>query len=234
MAKKRLLSILGVLAMGLFVLCLPVFLLTSNLRWAVNEVRLYQYGFDKYQVGEETGIGNEELLRVAQELIHYFNSGEEFLQIEVSTEEDGLFTEREVLHLKEVKGLVRLCYHLQEGTFGFLAAFLAVGFVWQRRRFWPHLARLASGGSALTIALLILLGIGAMVNFDWLFLKFHHLFFGSDYWMLGPTDYLLRLFPAGFFSDCTLFIAGATIFEALVIGGIGFGFLMARRKKERA
>lgn len=221
--------ILVLCAAGLFVLCLPLFLITSNVRGAVNTARLYQYGFDKYDVSEETGIGDEELLRVAGRLRGYFNSGD----IE-DVEELELFTEREVLHLKEVKDVVRLCYHLQWATLGFLAAFIIGGFIWQRRRFSLPLAKLAFLGGALTIASLIILGIAAMVSFDWLFDQFHYLFFTGETWRLSSTDYLLRMFPEGFFSDATLFIAGAIIVEAVVIGGIGLGFVLMKRKKGKA
>ena len=237
MAEKRLLRIVAAAVGALFILCLPIFLLTTNLRWAVNEVRLYEYGFNKYGVSEETGIAEEELARVARELIGYFNSGDEFVQITVTTEEGDeldLFTEREVLHLGEVKGLIGLSYHLQEATFGCIAAVIVAGLIWQRRRFSLRLAKLSFLGAALTIALLIILGIVALINFNWLFLEFHRLFFSSDYWILQPTDYLLRLFPQGFFSDATLFIAGATIVEALIIGGIGLGLLLARRRRALA
>ena len=96
------------------------------------------------------------------------------------------------------------------------------------------LAKLAFLGAALTIALLIILGIAALVNFDWLFVKFHQLFFTGETWRLSSTDYLLRMFPEGFFNDATLFIVGAIIVEALVIGGAGLGFVLIRRKRKKA
>jgi len=229
MTKKKLLRILILSAAGLFVLCLPLFLITGTLSGAVNTARLYQYGFDKYDVSVETGIENEELLRVAGELRGYFNSG----GIE-DVEEIGLFTDREIFHLGEVKDVVGLCYHLLWGSSGFLAAFIIGGFIWHRRRFSLPLAKLAFLGAALTIALLIILGIAALVNFDWLFVKFHHLFFTGETWRLSSTDYLLRMFPEGFFNDATLFIVGAIIFEALVIGGAGLGFVLVKRKGEKA
>ena len=229
--------VLGAIALVLFILCVPIFLITSNLAWAVNSVRLYEYGFDEYDASGATGIGDEELLRAARELIHYFNSGEESIQITVVTEEGeelDLFNEREIIHLKEVKDLIRLCYNLQVATFGCLAAIAIGGFIWQRRRFGPSLAKMALGGGALTIALLILVGIAALVNFDWLFLGFHRLFFGGDTWILDPaTDYLIMMFPPGFFYDAALFIVGAIIVEALIIGGIG-GFFVLRRRRARA
>lgn len=228
--------VLSVLAVILFILCIPIFLLATNLAWAVNSVRLYEYGFNKYDVSEATGIGGEELGRAARELINYFNSGEESIQITVVTEggEDlDLFNEREITHLKEVKGLIGLCYNLQVASFGCLAAIAIGGFVWKRRRFWPLVAKMALGGGALTIALLIFVGIAALVDFNWLFLSFHRLFFGGDTWILDPAmDYLIMMFPAGFFYDAALFIVGAIIVEALIIGGIG-GFFVLRRRRAR-
>jgi len=74
----------------------------------------------------------------------------------------------------------------------------------------------------------------AMVNFDWLFLQFHRLFFTGETWRLSSTDYLLRMFPEGFFNDATLFVAGAIIVEALAIGGAGLAFVLIKRKRGEA
>jgi len=49
-------------------------LITSNLRFAVNQIHFYEYGFNKYGVSSETGIEKGELLEAARELIGYFNS----------------------------------------------------------------------------------------------------------------------------------------------------------------
>ncbi|MGB2855819.1 MAG: DUF1461 domain-containing protein, partial [Dehalococcoidia bacterium] len=58
---KALTAIAGVL----FVICIPMFLLTTDLRLAANDIRLYQYGFNKYQVSAATGLDNEELVDAA-------------------------------------------------------------------------------------------------------------------------------------------------------------------------
>jgi integral membrane protein (TIGR01906 family) len=232
MAEKMPLRIISALAIGIFILCVPLFLITTNLRWATNEVQLYQYGFNKYEVSQATGISDEDLLVVAREMIHYFNSKEEPIQITILTPEgEELFNEREVVHLKDVKGLIGLCYHIQVATCGCIAAILIGGFIWQRRRFGPSLAKMALGGGALTIALLLLVGIMALVNFQWLFLGFHRLFFSGDSWIL--SGYLPQMFPEGFFYDTVLFIGGAIIVEALVIGSIG-GFFVLRRRRAKS
>ena len=226
---------LGIGLSVLFVLCIPVFLLTTNVRLAVNSTGLYEYGFEKYSVSEVTGIEIEELGRAAGELIGYFNSAEEPIDITVSLggEEVELFNEREVEHLAEVKDLIGLCYLVQEATLGYIIAFAGIGYLWKWRGFLPRLTGDIFWGGALTIVLLIALGIGALVGFEQLFLWFHYLFFSSDTWILDPyTDRLIMMFPEGFFYDATLFIAGATAAEAVVLGGAGF-FLLRRRKPSR-
>ncbi len=226
-------NIVRTLAGLLFVVSIPVFLVTTNLRLAVSEIRLYEYGFEKYGVSQVTDIERNELLEAARELIYYFNSGEEIgVQVVRNGEGFELFNEREVAHLKEVKGLIQICYYLQEAALGYIVAFAGIGYLWKKEGFLPWLAKNAIWGSTLTIILLAMLGMGVLIGFDQLFLQFHLLFFPTDTWQLNPaTDYLIMMFPEGFFYDATFFIAGAAIVEALIIGGAGVGFLLRERRR---
>jgi hypothetical protein len=85
----------------LFVCCLPVLLITSTIYSEVNELRLYEYGFDKYEISQQTDIDEIQLRAVAQHLIDYFNLREGTAQITVikGDEELNLFNERELIHL---------------------------------------------------------------------------------------------------------------------------------------
>jgi integral membrane protein (TIGR01906 family) len=210
-------------AKWLFIVCLPVLLLTASVTWAVNSAWLYKYGFDKYDVSETTGLARSELDGAAAGLIDYFNSGDEFISLTVV--KDGkpftLFNEREVVHLKDVKGLFRLVYWLLLGTLVYALIYIGVSvFVWRDRR---RMAWGLLGGGCLTLALMVLLGLGTLVNFDWLFRQFHLISFANDLWMLDPaTDYLIMLFPRGFWFDAALFCALATAVGALILGGVGW------------
>jgi len=231
--KGKAFRVAGVIALAIFVLCIPAFLICGNLRWAVNSVWLYDYEFGKHRVSEATGMGDEELRLAARELIHYFNSADEPIQTTVTTPRGApLFNEREIEHLGEVKGLIRLCYNVQVGAGGYIAAFVVVGFILLKRRLWYALAGGLLGGGGLTIALLVAVGVAALASFDWLFLGFHHLFFRrSDTWILNPaTDYLIMIFPEGLFYDIGLYVVGAIVAEAVVLAGIG-GFCLLRRRK---
>ena len=207
----------------LFIICIPVFLITTDVRFAANNMRLYEYGFNKYEVSAETGLTKEELTQTARELIKYFNSDEESVNIEI-------FTQREIDHLKDVKGLIQLVYRLQLVSLAYIVIYIIFNFILLRGALWRELARRLLWGSGATLVLLAVLGLIALVGFDELFLWFHLASFRNDLWLLYPGDKLLQMFPEGFFNDATLFIAAAAIIEALIIGGIAWGFLRLKNK----
>ena len=102
----------GIAAKWLFILCLPLLLLTVSIGGAVNCLSLYKYGFEKYNVGQTTGLAESELDKTARGLISYFNSGEEYISLTAIKRGKPfeLFNQRESVHLRDVKGLIWLDY----------------------------------------------------------------------------------------------------------------------------
>jgi integral membrane protein (TIGR01906 family) len=216
-------KIVRIVAPWVFIICLPFLLLTASVSGAMNCRWLYQYGFNKYDISQVTGLQPAELDKAADGLIHYFNSNEELISVTVL--KDGkpftLFNEREVAHLKDVKVLFRLVYKVLLGTGIYALIFVGVALFWWRdkRRLGWGLA----GGGGLTLALMAALGIMMALDFDQFFLQFHLLSFANDFWLLNPaTDYLVMLFPQGFWFDATLFCAIGTAVGALILGGVGW------------
>ena len=204
----------------IFVLCLPFMLLTGNLGAAVNSLALYKYGFHKYDITQVTGIDEAQLEKAARGLISYFNSGEEFINVVV--EKDGepftLFNQREVIHLKDVKALFWLDYKVFFATLIYVLS--SAGFYLRRRENWRYLAKSVAIGSVLTLGVMAALWIVSRVDFEGFFIQFHMLAFSNDFWQLNPyTDYLLMMFPEGFWNDAVLFIAlGATLMSVILLG----------------
>jgi integral membrane protein (TIGR01906 family) len=214
----------------LFIVCLPVLLITTSVRLASNSSELYRYGFNRFGVSEATGISPAELDKAAAGLIAYFNSNEPYVSITVI--KDGqpltLFNEREAGHLKDVKGLFRLVYWLLLGTLAYALLYSVLSYVvWKDRR---RVAWGLIGGSAFTIGLVIILGLMISFNFDQFFYDFHLISFSNDLWLLDPSDYLIQLFPQGFWYDAALFCTIGTAALALFLGGTGWW----RLRKEKA
>jgi len=225
--------IVGIGAKWLFMLCLPILLLTASLGWATNSLWLYEYGFEKYNVSQATGLAEVELEKAASGLIGYFNSDEEYISLTVI--KDGelfeLFNQREVIHLKDVKGLIWLDYWVLLGTLVYAVAYAGISLFWRKRRYWRRLAWGVAGGSGITLALMLALGLGTLLGFDQLFWQFHLISFTNELWLLDPTkDYLKMLFPDGFFYDAVLFCALGTAGLAIILGGVAGGYLFTKRR----
>ncbi len=227
-------KIIATAAQWLFILCLPLLLLTTSIGWAVNSLWLYNNGFIKYNVSSTTGLAGAELEKAATRLIRYFNSNDEFISVTVI--KDGqpfeLFNQREILHLKDVKGLIRLDYWVLAGT-----ALYALGYVLSRfsGKQYRRLAWSVVGGSSLTLALMLALGLGVWLNFDQFFWQFHLFSFANELWQLDPTrDYLIMLFPGGFWFDVTAFCVLVTAGLAIIKGGLAVSYLVLDRRRSTA
>lgn len=218
----------------LFISCLPVLLITSTLRWEINELRLYEYGFDKYHISQATGIDRLELKRVAQHLIDYFNTKVDAVQVTVAKdgEEFNLFNERELIHLRDVRSLIQLDHRVQVIALSLIVICVFVLLFWLRVG-WRILVRGLLWGGVITLGLVIALVLWALLGFEQFFILFHLVSFSNEYWILDPArDYLIRLFPEGFFYDAALFGFVAVMLEGMLVSGISFGILrlMGRAK----
>lgn len=218
-----------------FACCLPLLIITSDIHWGVNEIRLYEYGFEKYQISHTTGIDKSELRKIAQHLIDYFNLEVESVQMTITSggEEFSLFSEREIVHLQDIRSLIQLDHLIQWGVLTAMVICIFALLVCLKDR-WQTLVRGLFRGSMVTLGLAAILALWAIFGFEQLFLLFHLISFSNEYWILNPTsDYLIMLFPEGFFYDAALFGFTAIILEVVVIGSIASGILKLTGEKSK-
>ena len=225
-------------ASGLCVLAIPLVLLGYNLRGVALEQRFYLTEFSRYRIGAQTGFGNDELRMIADAFIDYFQAppGRMNLQLARGGTMQPLFNERELAHMEDVQALIRGIFQIQALALGYVVLYFLIGLGLQRRAFLLLAGRVLALGGGLTVALFVGLGALALVDFSELFLQFHLVSFANDLWLLDPErDYLIRLFPQGFFQDAALRIAALTMLQALAITAAGLlGVWWTRRHPKRA
>ena len=224
-----------ILARVIFIICLPILLFTASIGLAFNSLSLYKYGFSKYNISAVTGLPPGELEEAARGLIRYWNSSEEYINMQVM--KDGqpftLFNEREIVHLKDVKDLVRLDYSALAVAGLYCLAFALLMFWYRRPVYRRGLAAAGLDGSLLSLGAIAALGIAALTDFEGFWWQFHLLSFANDFWLLDPTrDYLLMMFPEGFWYDSVLLIAGLAAVLAVVIGIASWRYLKQTRSAE--
>ncbi len=217
----------------LFVFAVPLFLVTASVAWAFNDPSVYNRGFQKYRIPLATGITEEDLRHVAGQIRHYFNSTDEpmLVKTQVYVEERELFNPREVQHMHDVKRLVWWVYAAAAMSGIYLMANTSWGLAVNGPRFLGELAQRVIRGVVLMGILVVAVGIFALSGFDTLFLRFHQLAFANDLWQLDPRrDYLVIIFPQGFWFDATMRVVASTVSGAVALTLASGGYLLWTRR----
>ena len=220
----------------LFIFAVPLFLVTASVTWAFNDPGVYNRGFQKYRISLTSGITEEDLRQVGGQIRHYFNSTDEPLMVttQVYGEDRELFNQREVQHMRDVKRLVWWVYAAAVVSGIYLLAATAWGVAVYQRGFLDVLAQRVIRGVALMVVLVVFVGVFALAGFDTLFLRFHQLAFANDLWQLNPRrDYLLIIFPQGFWFDATMRVVSVTVAGAVALTLIAGGHLLWQHKTRR-
>ena len=217
----------------LFVASVPLFLITFSVAYAINDSGLYDRGFQRYHVSSITGITTPDLVQAGAELRRYFNSRTEPLSVRTRIYglEQELFNQREAIHMADVKRLIWGVYAVGVITGVYLLVLTAGGLAWRPQMYSARLAGYYLRGGILTLSLLLAFGFVSLVGFEAVFLTFHQISFSNDLWQLNPnTDYLLMMFPTGFWFDSTVMVAAITIIAAVIMIVVSGSYLLWRRR----
>ncbi len=217
----------------ILVVAVPLFIVTSSLRLVINDSRLYSYGFAKYNIAATTGISYDDLLVVGQRIRDFFNQQDSTLDMRVAIGgvERELFNQQEKAHMEDVRNLVRGVVRWQLLSSAYVGLYILAAVAALKGRAVEGLASALLKGCALTLGLLVIVGMGSLVGFDRLFLQFHLISFSNELWILDPTrDYLIMIFPWGFFLDATLAVVGLSVAQAALFGAASYIYLRFGRR----
>lgn len=212
-----------------FVVALPVFLVTMNVRFVASDVRFYQRGFRQYNAAQTTGIALPELDRAAQDIVDYFENNVSTLHIVVNQngDETSLFNPNETAHMKDVKRVMQVVFRMNEVSLVVIVAYISAVVLWARERSPRQLARLALMGIGLMVVFVGFIAIFAVAGFDAAWVRFHEIVFPGGNWAFNPdTDHLVQMFPDGFWQGTTYFVAMLTAAEALFVAAAAAAYLI--------
>ncbi len=195
-----------------------------------KEFYLKQYKATKSAVKLE--LSQEDQIRITEHMIGYFVGRQNSLQLSVSMlgEQRDFFTERELLHMIDVRELV-CCMILSKNIITIILGIQLVILVIKRSVF--TLGRLASSflktNTFLLGAVFISL-VACIINFDYVFTLFHQTFFDNELWVLNPFyDKLVVLLPVDFFMAAALKIVA--LVGAILLPSAVFAFVILLRQR---
>ena len=211
----------------LWIISIPFLIISTTTNMYTGCERLYEYGFDRYQISQVTGINKTQLDDVARQMVDYFNGKSPTPQLTVDSK-DGtrqLYNEKELIHMEDVLKIVRLFHIMQIVS---VILFILLGVVIYFRMGINRILRGLEIGSIITAAFTALLISWAFIDFDSLFLLFHYVSFSNNLWILDPSkDYLIMMFPEGFFNDAALFMVATIMGLSIAVWTASF---LVRRK----
>ena len=224
------------LATILFIIALPVAIITTNVRLLMNAPVVYDYAFDRYDAESTTGLSRVDLDNCAAELRAYFNNGEPTYYCTVT--ENGLpapiFSAKETQHMEDVKSIVSRVNMLQVASVMFVVAYGVIFFVWSKEGNLRDFA--GQSLASLLIGGLVVGAIGAFaaVGFEAAWERFHEILFTNDNWLLNPnTDHLIQMFPEEFWRDAVFIMGALTLLEAALIAAVAGIYLISTKGERR-
>ncbi|MFN4320085.1 MAG: TIGR01906 family membrane protein [Aquificaceae bacterium] len=130
----------------------------------------------------------------------------------------GLFNYREIKHMEDVKKLL-----------GFLFAFLYVGlpawlFLFLSLKNLREMGKVLFFGALLMELFALFVLFASFVDYEWLFVTFHNLFFDPYSWRFREEDMLLRVYPMDFWYKATIYTALMVFSINLLFQVIGLYF----------
>ena len=230
-------NVLTRLATAGFIFSIPVFLVTANVRFAAGDAWFYEQGFRRYDADQATGVSFPDLDRAAEDLIRYFEDDRSSLrtQVTIDGQETALFSEEETSHMRDVKGLMRAVFRLNEVSLAIILAYIGGAVLWTRERTPRQLAAYSLAGVGAGLTAIGAIGAFAVTGFDSAWTRFHEIAFSNDLWLLDPdTDHLIQMFPEPFWQDMTYLVGGLTVVEALAVVSLSVSYLVFGRARDGA
>lgn len=188
-------------------------LILANYRAQVFSQHFYSQQFVKlgvYQNFESASVVDIQSAR----LIRYFCCNQPL--------DTTFYSEKEILHLKDVKGLMNLANFQLVANLVILTS-LSIVFLARRKATLAIIA--LKWGSLASIIAVITLWLVSFAKFDLLFTIFHQISFSNDFWLLPESASLIKMFPPQFFANFantiatrTLLISVFTLLASVILG----------------
>lgn len=194
---------------------------------------VYQREYEKYDVLDDLDMKMEDVMYVTEEMMAYLRGDRDTLSVitTVGGQEQDFFNEQDRFHMGEVRDLFIGGLNIRTGVV--VTALICLAFLIASKACLKKiLARSYQIALGITGAAVIFIGAAALIDFNAVFVQFHHIFFDNDLWLFDPAeDYMIRMLPEGLFADMVLRIGLLFVGSLLIL--LIISILAGRFKKKQ-
>ena len=184
-----------------------------------SDFRVYQKEYEKYDVLSELDMTMDDAMYVTREIMAYLRGERDTLSVVTTVEgkEQDFFNEQDRFHMGEVRDLFIGGLNIRLGAC--VIAVLCLAFlIAVRADIRRILSRSYVAALGITAAVAAVIGLAAVIDFNAVFVQFHHIFFDNDQWIFDPaSDYMIRMLPEGLFYDFVMRIGGIFLGILLIL-----------------
>lgn len=184
---------------------LPFIILLSCVEIVAYDIGYYKSQYIKYNISQNIGIGESELLESTKKLLDYLKGKRDNIDFKVTIKGEMVefFSDRDKLHMVDVKNLFQIGNILRNGLALFMGLVIILFKFYKRLKI--DIIKCVLFSSIIGVVLFLILIILISIDFNRYFTIFHEIFFNNDLWLLDPsTDRLVNIFPEEFFADTVI------------------------------
>jgi|TARA_Y100000031_G_C8241393_1_gene395852 integral membrane protein (TIGR01906 family) len=208
----------------LMVLLVPIILYLYSFNSIAFDNDFYKKEFLKYNV--YANLDNYDIEEINYDVLTYLKSGKNNELIK-----NDFFNDREQAHLSDVKDLIQISlfvYYLSLVLFLLLSITLVFLLEFNYKVIVEKFLLLVFFGSFLTLVDAFLFFVLSNLNFNFVFDKFHQIFFSAGTYIFNPEfERIVVLYPYGLFFDALTKIIGKTILSSGIMFLASFTLLFA-------
>lgn len=164
---------------------------------------VYRQEYEKYDVLSDLDMTMDDALDVTRQMMAYLRGEGDTLSVitTVDGREQDFFNEQDRFHMGEVRDLFIGGLNIRTGAL-VTAVICILLLILTKADLKKTVPAGYQAALAVTAAALLFLGAACAVDFNAVFVKFHHIFFDNDLWIFDPAeDYMIRMLPEGLFFD---------------------------------
>lgn len=194
---------------------------------------VYQKEYEKYDVLSDLDMTMDDVMYVTHEMMSYLRGNGDTLSVMTTVEgkEQDFFNEQDRFHMEEVRDLFIGGLDIRLGACAVAVVCLLI-LIFSKADLRRVLSRSYQAALGITVLAVAILGIACAVDFNAVFVQFHHIFFDNDLWIFDPaTDYMIRMLPEGLFFDMVVRIGAIFVGILAVLLILSFVPMFLEKRK---